>query len=282
MTGDEVAVVEPGSAPALSWAAVIGGALAAGGVSIILLALGAGLGFASLSPWSPPSAGTFGVSAVIWLVVVQWLSSALGGYVAGRLRMRWVGIHTDESGFRDTVHGMLAWALATILVAMVMSSAASSLAGGAARAAGATAAQAGEPLAGTTAYLTDTLFRSDHPATAIPPELRAEAGRILLTATAGNGLSDPDKTYLSGLVAATTRVDQATAGKRVDDAIAAIRKAEADLRKAADAARKAAAAFAFAMAFSLLIGAFIASAAGALGGQQRDHYDLLVSRRPTP
>ena len=87
MVTDEVAVVEDGSAPALSWAAVAGGALAASGVTLILLALGAGLGFASLSPWSPPSAGTFGVTALVWLVV-QWLSSALGRYVAGRLRTK--------------------------------------------------------------------------------------------------------------------------------------------------------------------------------------------------
>jgi hypothetical protein len=217
--------------------------------------------------------------AVVWLVVVQWLSSALGGYVAGRLRTKWVGIHTDESTFRDTAHGMLAWAVATILVAFVMSSAASALVGGAAKTAGAASGQGGEPLAGATAYLTDTLFRSDHPAAPTPPELRGEAGRILLTATTNSGVSDPDKAYVSRLVAATTGVDQATASKRVDDAIAAMQKAEADLRTAADAARKAAAAFVFTMAFSLLIGAFIASVAGALGGRQRDHYALLVSRR---
>ena len=198
-----------------------------------------------------------------------------------------MGIHTDESTFHDTAHGMLAWAVATILVAFVMSSAASTLAGGAAKTAaaaagataGATSSQGGEPLAGATAYLTDTLFRSDHPAVPTTPELRAEAGRILLTATTNSGVSDPDKAYVSRLVAATTGVDQATASKRVDDAIAAMQKAEADLRTAANAARKAAAAFALTMAFSLLIGAFIASVAGALGGRQRDHYALLVSRR---
>jgi hypothetical protein len=192
------------------------------------------------------------VTALVWLVV-QWLSSALGRYVAGRLRTKWVGIHTDESTFHDTAHGMLAWAVATILVAFVMSSAASALVGDAAKTAGAALGQGGEPLAGATAYLTDTLFRSDHPAAPTPRELRAEVGRVLLTATTNSGVSDPDKAYVSRLVAATTGVDQATASKRVDDAIAAMQKAEADLRTAADAARKAAAAFVFTMAFSLLI-----------------------------
>src|SRR5499426_1364538 len=103
---------------AVSWAAIIGGALAAAAVTLILMALGAGLGFASLSPWSyaNPSATTVGVTAVIWLLVTQWLSSAFGGYLAGRLRKRWAGLHVDESTFRDTAHGVLAWALATLLV----------------------------------------------------------------------------------------------------------------------------------------------------------------------
>jgi hypothetical protein len=289
MVTTEDILVEESSAPAVSWAAVIGGALAATGVTLILLALGAGLGFASLSPWSPPAGTTFGVMAIVWLVVVQWLSSALGGYLAGRLRAKWVGIHTDESTFRDTAHGVLAWALATVLVVFVTSSAASSLAGGAARtatmaagaAAGSATNQAG-PLSGTMGYLTDTVFRSDHLATPTPPELRAEAGRILLTATTDKGVSDADKAYLSKLIAATTGVDQAAATKRVDDAIAGVQKAEADLREAADKARKAAAAFALAMAFSLLIGAFIGGAAGALGGHQREQYGLLVGRRRVP
>src|SRR5215813_10110362 len=94
-------------------------------VTLILMALGAGLGFASISPWSysNPSATTVGVMAVIWLLVTQWLSSAFGGYLAGRLRKRWAGLHADESTFRDTAHGVLAWASATLLVFGLLSAA---------------------------------------------------------------------------------------------------------------------------------------------------------------
>jgi Thiol:disulfide interchange protein len=97
-------VTEESSGSALSWSAVVGGAVAAAAVTLILVALGAGLGFASLSPWSRlgASATTFAVTTAIWFVVVQWLSSAFGGYLAGRLRSKWVGIHTDEGVFRDT------------------------------------------------------------------------------------------------------------------------------------------------------------------------------------
>ena len=275
-------VTEESSGSALSWSAIIGGAIAAAGVTLILTALGAGLGFASLSPWSRvgASATTFAVTTAIWFVVVQWLSSAFGGYLAGRLRAKWVGIHTDESVFRDTAHGILAWALATVVAALLLSSAVASAIGGTARTAaqiGAGAAQgAGEDAAAQApelgmGYLTDSLFRTDHPATPpTPQDLRVESGRILLTALGENGVSDADKAYLTQLVAANTGVDQTTAAKRVDDAIAQVKKTEAELKQKADAARKAAIAAAFATAFSMLIGAFIAGAAGALGGRHRD------------
>lgn len=123
-------------------------------------------------------------------------------------------------------------------------------------------------------YLTDTLFRSDHP-TSVPPETKAEASRILTRglgsgAAPGAAIPHADKAYLAHLVGATTGVDQATAVKRVDDVVTEMQREEQDLRATADAARKAASAAAFATALSLLIGAFIAGAAGALGGRHRD------------
>jgi hypothetical protein len=107
------------SAAAVEWAAIVGGALGAVGISVILFTLGSGLGLSTVSPWtfSNPSPTTFGMVAAIWLIVTQWLASGLGGYLAGRLRTKWVGIRTDEVFFRDTAHGFLAWALATALVA---------------------------------------------------------------------------------------------------------------------------------------------------------------------
>jgi hypothetical protein len=111
------------SASAVEWAAIVGGALGAVGLSILMFTLGSGLGLASVSPWSfsNPSPTTFAVGAAIWLIVTQWLASALGGYLTGRLRTKWVGIRTDEVFFRDTAHGFLAWALATLLVAAFFS-----------------------------------------------------------------------------------------------------------------------------------------------------------------
>ena len=125
------------SASAVEWASIFGGALAAFGVTIILLTLGPGLGLATVSPWSltNPSPTTFGTVAAIWLVVTQWLSSAFGGYLAGRLRTKWVGIRTEEVFFRDTAHGLLAWALATLLIAVLVTLGSAATAGAAAAAA---------------------------------------------------------------------------------------------------------------------------------------------------
>lgn len=171
------------SASAVEWAAIAGGALAAIGISIILFTLASGAGLAAVRPWSfsSPSPTTFGVAAAIGLVVTQWVSSALGGYLTGRLRIKWVGIRTDEIFFRDTAHGFLAWALATVLMAAIFS-----------------------------------------------------------------------------LVGVAT-VAGTSAG--VDATVTA---------EAADQARKAAASFSLFTSVSFLIGAFIASVAGALGGYHRD------------
>jgi hypothetical protein len=90
--------------PAVSWAAVVAGAVAAAALTLVLLAFGAGMGFSSVSPWgnSGVSTSTFQISAGIYLIVVAMLASTIGGFIAGRLRTKWVGVHTHEVFFRDT------------------------------------------------------------------------------------------------------------------------------------------------------------------------------------
>jgi hypothetical protein len=257
-------------------------------MSLILLSLGAGLGFAAVSPLSGSgaSAASFAVGAAIWLIVVQWLSSALGGYLTGRLRTKWVGTHNHEVFFRDTAHGFLSWALATVFVTVILASGAASMVSGGARAlsgvvsgaaqgaaAGGAGAAAQSGPSDPTGYLVDTLFRSDHPdANANSADVKQEATRILATSLANGSMAPADKTYLAQLVAARTGVSQQDAEKRIDDMTAQAKAAEQKIRDAADAARKAAAKLAFYTFFALLIGAFIASVAGALGGHERDEW----------
>ena len=119
-TEPNVPVVDNGVS-ALSWSAVIGGTVAAIAVTLTLLALGSAFGLATISPWPGLGAkpSSFTIGAGIWLIVTQWLSAALGGYLAGRLRVRWTSLHTDEVFFRDTAHGFLTWATATVIMALV-------------------------------------------------------------------------------------------------------------------------------------------------------------------
>src|SRR6202158_4879852 len=124
---------EESGIPAVSWAAVVAGAIAAAALTLVLLAFGAGMGFSTVSPWgnSGVSASTFQIGTGLYLICVAMLASAIGGYIAGRLRTRWVGVHTHEVFFRDTAHGFLAWGFATVLSAAFLAAAASNIAGGA-------------------------------------------------------------------------------------------------------------------------------------------------------
>jgi hypothetical protein len=265
-----------GSQSAVSWAAVIAGGVAAVAITLLLVALGTGIGLSSVSPWSSsnPSSTTFTLLAAVWLIIVQWLSSG-GGYLAGRLRTKWTSLHTDEVFFRDTAHGFLAWALASILVAASATSSVSSAGSSAGRAISGAASTATQAVAsqtsGDTGYFLDILFRKDQPDTNVSSQdARAEGGRILAKSVANGTLDPADRTYLAKLIAARTGISQQDAEKRIDDAMAQIKTAEEKTKQAADEARKASAKASFYLFFSMLIGAFIASAAGALGGRQRD------------
>lgn len=270
---------------AVSWASIAAGAVTISAVTMPLLALGAGLGLSSISPWtdSGVSASTFKVAAGIYLVIVAVMSSAIGGYLAARLRTKWIGVHTNEVFFRDTAHGFIAWAFSILISATLLGAATTHLLGGAASMVGAAAAQTG---ANPAQVYVDRLFRREAPAAAASSApaggaatpatsggtvdarsnaaARAEVLRLWTTSYAqASGLSDPDRTYVAQLVAAQTGLSQADAQKRVDDAIA-------QAKTAADQARRGAAKLAFWMTAALLFGAFAASLAAVEGGQLRD------------
>ena len=274
---------------AVSWAAVVAGAVVATATTVILLLLGSGIGLSMISPWygAGASAMTVGVSAVIWLVVVQWLSSALGGFLAGRLRTKWTSLHTHEVTFRDTAHGLLAWSLASIAGAVLFASIAASGAGGAAKgaadiAAGAAsgAAQAGvqngaaSAALDPSAYFVDTMFRSPNQADAVRADFRSETARILAHSTQDGriALAPEDRTYLAQLVAARAGIGQPEAEQRVDALVKQLNDAQDKIREAAEAARKRAAQLSIMLALSMVVGAFVASAAAAYGGSIRDEY----------
>jgi hypothetical protein len=276
---------------AVSWAAILAGAFAATAFTIALVALGAGIGLVSISPWSRDnvSVTTFGMLAAAWFIAVQLFASGLGGYLAGRLRTRWVGVHTDEVYFRDTAHGLMVWAVGAVVSALLLSSAASSIASGVGRAGAAAVQAVGAAAAGPaqvagqavssmgdpTAYFTDMLFRTDHPAASgDTAATAAEIGRIFARALTSGDLPAADKTYVAQVVASRTGLSQSDAEKRVTDVFDQAKSAAAqaaDKAKAvADAARKTGIYVSLWAFASLLVGAFAASYMATVGGRTRD------------
>ncbi len=266
------------SPSAISWAAIVAGAFVAVASSLILIALGSGIGFASISPWSNQgvSATTFTVTSIIWLIVTQWLSASLGGYIAGRLRTRWIGTHTHEVFFRDTAHGLITWSVATVLVINILGSSLFAAAGAGAHAAAEVAASAAkgslvDGISPAVSYEIDRLLRTAD-ASSAQPDPRSQVTAILANAAVSAEMPVADRAYMTQLVAARTGMSQADAQQRVSQFAARIEELQVKAKEAADAARQAAAQLSIYLALSLLIGAFIASVSAALGGRLRDEH----------
>ena len=243
----------------VSWSAVVAGAFVAAALSLILLALGAGAGLSSVSPWNAGSVSTrLSFVAIIWLITMQIVASTLGGYLAGRLRTKWVYVHTDEVYFRDTAHGFLVWAVGIVLTAAFLGSAGAAMVGSAPS--GATGAQS-EPHA----YFVDRLLRSSPPRPETTDNVvRTEVGRIFTHVLGQTDTAEDDKTYLVSLVVAKTGLSRTEAEKRVSEVLE-------EAKQAADTARKAVAHSLYWLFLALLVGAFCASYAATIGGRQRDH-----------
>lgn len=294
---------------AVSWSAIFAGAAGAAALSLILLVLGTGLGLSSVSPWSSQgvSSTAFGASTIAWILFVALISSGTGGYLAGRLRTKWVETHTDEVYFRDTAHGFLAWATATLLTAGLLTSVIGSILGTSVQAGGSVLGAAGSAATGMATggagamavqpkgdgmsgmgYFTDSLFRpnaatagASAPASGTAPVNAAnsvaspgEVGTIFTRSLSSGSMTAEDTRYVAQMVAQRTGMSQPDAEKRVSDtylkAQQSIQEAQAKAKEAADTARKAAAYGALWLFVSLLLGAFASSLMATFGGRQRD------------
>ena len=294
----------PPQASAVSWGAILAGAAGAAALSLILLVLGVGLGLSAVSPWAQTgaSAKTFGVSTILWFTFTQLVASAMGGYLAGRLRTKWASVPSDEVYFRDTAHGFLAWAIASLATAALLTSVIGTIVGGGVQAGAsvvggvastAAVATAGTAISGTAiesksdgasgpmAYFVDSLFRRDSGGPAplpsdanAPAPLSAEVTRILMNTIRAGTLPAADARYVGQLVAQRTGMAQSDAEKRVTDTYArmqaSLHGAQASAKDAADSARKASAYGALWLFISLLAGAFVASLSATWGGRMRD------------
>lgn len=290
----------------VSWGSIFAGATAAAALSLLLMILGVGLGFSAISPWSQQgvSATAIGVSSILWLTFTHIAASGMGGYLSGRLRIRWASVHSDEVYFRDTAHGLLAWAMASLATAALLGSVVGNIIsiGVSADAASAsnaishkTAGVMASPNAITPAisavsaghpgqrddrlsYWVDSLFRFDElPTVTIEQDyglVWLEASRIFASGLRSNSLPVEDQHYLARIVARQTGLANTEAEKRVagifDKAHTESVNAEQQAKQLADQTRKTAAYSALWMVVALLLGAFVASLAATFGGRQRD------------
>lgn len=254
----------------LAWGAVIAGAVASAALTLLLAALGVGLGLSVVSPWSDQgvSATTFHVGAGLYLLATAMLASTVGGYMAGRLRMRWVGLNEKEAYFRDTAHGLATWALATVLSASVLGGAVTHLLAGVATGAGAAAASS---TVNPVDNYVDTLLRPDPArgagaagAAGSQQSTRDEMLRILTPVVrGGSDVSPANRTYAAQVVAARTGLPQTEAEQRVTAVVT-------DAKKAADETRKATMKLTLWLAAAMLAGGVAAMLGAVEGGFLRD------------
>ena len=276
-------------ASGVNWGSIFAGAAGAAALSLLLLLLGAGLGLFAQTPWAGDgmTARGLGVSAVLWLAFTQIIASGIGGYIAGRLRVKWTRLRSTAVFFRDAAHGFLAWAVATVLAAVLLLTAASQWfeAGFAAhardlRAAAATAARSAERLErgdpeGGLGYYVDALLR-DAQSSPTADALTQDVVRRLLAYNLGHGcdLDGADRAWLAQLISQRTSLDDREAIARVDAVYERARQARADAqRKALDlsvAARQILGWTALWLFVSLLAGSVFGAFTATLGGRRRD------------
>lgn len=259
-----VAPLTEGTFSYVNWGAIIAGALAAAALAFVLnsFAVAIGIGVSSTAPtWRDASLALVALSG-LYLVLVALISYGIGGYIAGRMRSRLSGGTPDEIEFRDGVHGAAAWALASLLTALIAFAGAQSLTRLAAPSSGSAGSSTSVGGENILAYDIDRLFRGTRSDVNMD-YTRAEAGRILLTASSHRGILPEDRTELVRLVTARTGLAQPEAERRVDDVIARARENIAR-------ARKSAVILAFSLGAAAVLGLAVAWFAAGEGGKHRD------------
>jgi hypothetical protein len=273
----------------VDWPAVIGGIVMASAISLVLLAFGSavGLSFADFDAGPDVNPIWIAIAAASWLLWVQISSFMAGGYVTGRMRRRFNDATEDESDIRDGVHGLLVWAGALVVGAIIAVggigaavTAVGNAVGTATMAASNVADDAAESGAlDPQAYFVDTLFRAPpgaSPAAGSLQDFRGEATRILANGAVAGTVSDADKAYLAQMVSANTGLSPDEANTRVNEVLAAVDDAKAKAAEAAEEARKWTVLGAFLTAASLLVSGAGAYWAAMKGGNHRDKHTVFA------
>ena len=251
--------------PYIQWGPVIAGALVAAALAFVLHTFAAAIGLAvtSASPTWRDSSSMLQLLSGLYLIVVALVSFGVGGYLAGLLRAPLDGT-AEEAEFRDGCHGLLVWAIAIVITALMTLAAAQSLTRLAAPSAGSPGTAQSVAGENIIAYDLDRLFRAERrPQNVDLAYARSEAARILLTSAGHSGVTSDDRAYLIRLTATVTGLAPPDAEKRVDTVIA---QARDNIRKA----RRSAVILAFMAGAAALAGAAVAWYTASTGGEHRD------------
>jgi hypothetical protein len=250
----------------IEWGPIIAGTLAASALAFVLhgFATAIGMSLASTAPTWRDASFALVLLTGLYLLIVGVLSYGLGAYVAGRMRTRFDAWSGPDGSYSDGVHGLLVWALATLLTALLGFAAATASTRLAAPSGAPSQSVAGENII---AYDIDKLFRGHRPGVDITLA-RAEAARILLTASSHRGVVPEDQQYLARLVEQNAGVAGQDAQRRVNEVIAA---AKDNIERA----RHSGAILAFMAAAVAALGAAIAWFAAEAAGRHRQGLDTV-------
>ncbi|MDP2409313.1 MAG: hypothetical protein Q8M26_03400 [Pseudolabrys sp.] len=268
MTDTTTVVAIPTDQPTTNfdWGAIVGGALLASVLGLVLLSFGAAAGFASFSPysWNNPSATTLSIIGVAWFSLVMMGTAIVGGYFTGRFRRRSGSVPLEEREARDGAHGLLMWAMSFVFGVAIAYAVASGAAQGIGSVAGGAASVAAQNVPQDRASgIVSNMLR---PAGTEPAQVenpQAEVGRVLSNSALRGTITEEDRNYVARIVATEAKIPPDEARKRVD---ATIEQAKA----AAEAARKAAAWLAFLIGAVSVLAAGGAFAGARYGGHERE------------
>ena len=254
-------------APGITWGGVIAGSFVTAALSLVMLALGAGIGISTVPAWMGAGApARVAIGTVVWMILAEVFAAGIGGYVAGRLRAEWSSLRTAEVHFRDRVQGFLVWAVSILITAAFLATGVTAIVAGAVTNAFSVSRTATVQNYGTSEYYADALFRGDAtPVIRYDAGARAEANVILENAARHDYLPREDRAYLVKLVSSETGLNAADAETRVSQV------ASGEIQQS-QVARKATVHSLEWEFVALLIGAFVASRAAMAGGKERDRF----------
>ncbi|MCJ2036075.1 PhnA-like protein [Methylobacterium sp. J-068] len=263
----------------VSWGAIFAGAVTALVTQVILNMVGVGVGLSSVGPVAAdnPAASTLSMSAGVWFIASGVVAALAGGFIAGRLSGKPIA---GAAG----LHGLVSWAVTTLVVLYLLTSAVGGIVGGAFSGVTSTLGGAGSLVGGTVQTAAQaaapSLSKISNPLDGIEQSVRQQAAgqdpqaakdaavaaiRALFTGDPAQKAQAENRAADALAKAQGIPVDQAKTQiqdyrKQYEEAVAtAKQKAEV----AAVAAKSAATQGAFYGALALILGAL----AGFLGGR---------------